>query len=203
MTKKEFYKEIKESLVKDKFSKDEINSVIEYYDEIINDKIEFGFEEEDAIISLGDVKTITNSIKANVVYERSDNKKINPSSSSIRDFWIILGICSSPILIPLGIGFFAMFMGILIALIAMIVSFAGAAIITFVGLIYWFIETMGTEATLSTILIIVGIYLIIIALFSMLTVLLVSFSKTILNAVVRLFSKSVREKSKKENLKYV
>lgn len=198
MNRRVFYKQIKNDLYN--FSNDEIRKVLEYYDEIINDKMDLGYSEEEAIASLGDIRNITSGIKANAMYEMVSDKK--QKSSSLKNFWIILGICSAPILIPLGIGFFIGFLAIIFSLIIVIVSISGAAIFSIAYMIVILIDIINTGASLSTILIISGGIVFATSLFVLILMGIVKLSTIILRAFVRLFSKKVKNKSKKESLRY-
>jgi uncharacterized membrane protein len=85
MNKQEFLKEIKSKL--NHFQSSELDEITNYYNEIIEDKMEAGLNEEEAINSLGSIETIVNEIKINIVSKRSDEKKTN----TLKNFLIILG----------------------------------------------------------------------------------------------------------------
>ncbi|MFW5780034.1 MAG: DUF1700 domain-containing protein, partial [Bacillota bacterium] len=68
MDKKQFLKDLRRSLKK--FSDEEIKEIICYYDEMISDKMERGQNESQVIAELGDIKVISNQIKADLMGER-------------------------------------------------------------------------------------------------------------------------------------
>ena len=198
MNKRVFYRELKNNL--NNFDNNEIRKVLEYYDEIINDKMDLGYSEEEAIATLGDIRNISSSVKANAMYEKVNDEK--QTNNSLRNFWIILGICTAPILIPLGIGFLIGFIAIIFSLIVVIISVSGAAIFSIAFMIVTLIDIINIGASLSTILIISGGIVFATSLFVLVLMGIVKLSTIILKAFVRLFSKKVKNKSKKESLKY-
>lgn len=192
MYKQDFLKEIKYRL-KD-FNNDETKKLIEYYDELINDYMDEGLSEEEAIAKLGDVDKIINDIKADLVIERSKSKNTN----SLKNFIIILSICTSPVLIPLGITFFVLFFVLLLTLFVLFISFAGSSAMFIFSSIYTTIEMIIVGTDVSSILIAMGLQLILGVIFGILSIGLYNFSKLSLNFLNKQFSKFVKKKSKKE-----
>lgn len=192
MNKSYFIKKIKESL-RD-FSKEEVQRIIEYYEELINDYIDEGYTEEEAIEQLGDIDNIIKDLKADLVIERSSNKNTN----SLKNFLIVLSITTSPVLIPIGIAFFVVFISILISLFGLNLSFALSSILLIISSIYTTIEMsmLGTDP--SIILITLGGLLFSGALMGLFSIGIYKVSKTILNFINKQFSKILRKRNKKE-----
>ncbi|HHU56490.1 MAG TPA: DUF1700 domain-containing protein [Acholeplasmataceae bacterium] len=188
MNKQKFLNEIKANL-KD-FKKDEVKRIIEYYDEMINDKIEMGICEEDAIRSLGDVNDITTEIKTNLLGERSNNKATN----SLKNFLLILGICTSPVLLPIGIIFTVLFFLILILIATLFLSIGVTSISLFVFGIVNSIEMIMIGENIGIIMILLGLSFIIGSFLSYLTLQLYNVGKVILNYINKLFLKIIKRK---------
>lgn len=64
MTKQEFIKELSDKL--GRLSKEEKSEYIEYYSEMIDDEIEDGLDEEDAVDAMGDIENIADKIMKNI-----------------------------------------------------------------------------------------------------------------------------------------
>lgn len=188
MNKVKFLNEIKVNL-KD-FKKEEIDRIIEYYEEMIDDKIEMGLSEEEAISSLGDVNEITTEIKTNLLGERSKNK----STNSLRNFILILGICTSPVLIPIAIGFSVLFIGILIVIGAVFLSIGITAVSLFFFGITNSINMLISGENIGIIMILLGLSLIFGAILTYLTYELYNLSKIILNYINKQFIKIIKRK---------
>lgn len=191
MNKKDFLKKIENNLKS--FEKSEINEIINYYEEIIADKMENGFTEEEAVDSLGDVDSITNEIKVNIVMKRSNKKNTN----SLKNFIIILGICSTPILIPLGIAFAVLFFVLFITLFSLIISFGLSGIGVIISVFVQSISTLVSGGEISVIFIQLGLGLLSGAILILLTLELVRLTKILLNKTNKLFLKIIKKKSKK------
>ena len=194
MYKQDFLKEIKYKL-KD-FNHDETNKLIEYYDELINDYMDEGLKEEEAVLKLGNVDKIINDIKADLVIERSKNKNTN----SLKNFIIILSICTSPVLIPLGITFFVLFFVLIITLFVLFISFAGTSIALFLSSIYTTIVMVVSGTDVASILIAIGVQLIAGVILGVMSIGLYNFSKLLLNFLNKQFSKFVKRKLKREKI---
>jgi len=192
MNKNQFYNEIRENLKN--FSSAEVDNIIEYYDEIIVEKTEVGMSEEEAIDSFGEIKNIVNSITADLVLVRSESKKPN----SVRNFFIILGICASPILLPIGIAFFAVFLSFLIVILSLIFSFSVSAIAILISIIPMAIEMNLSGAGYPVILIAIGLALLVSGIMILLTIGTIQIGRSILNMINKKFSNSIKNKSKGE-----
>ena len=87
-------------------SADDIEKSVEYYSEIIDDYVEDGLSEDDAVAALGDVDTIVSSILAETPMTHIIKQRIKPRRR-LGALEIILLILGSPIWISLGLAFLA------------------------------------------------------------------------------------------------
>lgn len=190
MTKSEFLKELRKNL--SKFNIDEINNIIDFYDEIIEEKQENGMTEDEAVASLGELKNIIDNVSAELVYKRSEKKK---SRQPLRNFTIILGICASPILLPLGITFFVLFITISGVFLSLIFAFGVTAGSFLLATIPMAVDLFASGGSISLIMIQVGICLFIVGLFTLLTISVIKISHTVLNSINKTFSKLIKKKT--------
>lgn len=139
MTRTEFIENLKQRL--SRLPAGEINKAISFYSENIDDKIESGMSEDEAVKSLEIDKIVSellvdtplttliqNKIKDS--YRKSDNKKL----------WLVLAICGFPLWFPLCItaaalvfAAFVVFLALAFSFVVMSVSFAIAG---FFGIFY-------------------------------------------------------------------
>lgn len=137
MNKQEFLKALRRGLKG--LSKDEINGHVNFYGEMIDDKIEEGLSEEVAVSSLGTVESIVSQIKGETPSNPSDKKKGNALK-------IVLIAVGSPIwlslliaLIAVVISVYAVAWSLVISIWAVFASLIGVAIVGVVGIVYTFV----------------------------------------------------------------
>ncbi len=102
MNKQEFIEQLSNSLVG--LSDEDIRRSVDYYTEMIEDRIEDGMTEEDAVAALGSIEEIRSKILEDVPMTRIVKEKITPK----RDFRvgeILLLILGSPVWLPLLLAF--------------------------------------------------------------------------------------------------
>lgn len=192
MKKQEFLKELKASLKK--FNDNETRDIINYYDEMISDKIEQGNNEEQIIDNLGSIKSISAQIQTDLINERLvKSKNIKKTSTS---FWIILMLCASPALIPLGIAFFAVFVSVFAVIISFVIAFAGSGIGMLIAVIpigiYAYADLGIAGVMLST-----GILLLLAGLFFIIALFSAKVGTVMLSSIVKTTSKIINKSSKK------
>lgn len=192
MNRSEFLKEISKRLID--FDKEERDKIIEYYDELISDYCDEGYSEDEAIKKLGDIDHIIKNIKADIVIERSNKK----NSNSFKNFIIILGICSSPVLIPIGVSFFITFLAIAFALFIVFLSLSFGSVASLFGTIFSVIDLIASGDDIGFILIVLGIGLMSTGLLGLLAYYLYQLSSLILNYINKAFSKLIKKKTIKE-----
>lgn len=98
--------------------------MIQYYEEYFLDS---GKTIDQIIEEYGTPKQFALKLKINYFSEQDDSAtdEVNPRSSKrqIRLIWmIVIGLCASPLLIPLAIGFVAVIVGLLCLLVALLVG---------------------------------------------------------------------------------
>lgn len=102
-------------------SADDIEKSVEYYSEIIDDYVEDGLSEDDAVAALGDVDTIVSSILAETPMTHIIKQRIKPRRR-LGALEIILIVLGSPIWLSLGAAFLAVAISIYASLWSVIIS---------------------------------------------------------------------------------
>ena len=115
MTRTEFLDELK-NLIKD-YPVEETEKSIEYYNEMIDDRIEDGMSEEDAVKSLGDIKDIAKEIEIEMPMKTIVKKKVKEKKEENIPIWVILLLVLgfpvwAPLLLALGIGTFSLYIAL-------------------------------------------------------------------------------------------
>ncbi len=127
----EVFNELQELPEDDRFD------LIQYYEEYFLDS---GKTMEKILEEYGTPKQFALKLKINYFSELDDSNggKVNTKSSKrqVRLIWmVIIGLCASPLLIPLAIGFIAVIFGLMLALLMIIVAiYVGCISILGVGL---------------------------------------------------------------------
>ena len=133
MTKQEFIFELRNSL--SVLPEDDIEERIAFYSEIIDDKIDEGISEEDAIKEIGSLEEIVSGIIADIPLSKLVKEKIKPrrSLTALEVLLIILGIpVWFPLISALGAVILVLYVviwSVIISLWAAFVSFVGCAIV--------------------------------------------------------------------------
>ncbi|MDO4509645.1 MAG: DUF1700 domain-containing protein [Lachnospiraceae bacterium] len=115
MTRTDFLDELK-NLIKD-YPVEETEKSIECYNEMIDDRIEDGMSEEDAVKSLGDVKDIAKEIEIEMPMKTIVKKKVKEKKEENIPIWVILLLVLgfpvwAPLLLALGIGAFSLYIAL-------------------------------------------------------------------------------------------
>ena len=143
MNKVEFINALQEKL--SNIPLKEVEERISFYSEMIDDKIEDGISEEDAVNQIGSVDEVINQILKEIPLSIIVNEKRKTIKSKQLKAWeIVLLALGSPIWISLLIAFLAILLSIYVSLwsvvilvCAMFVSFIGCSIIGLIaGLIF-------------------------------------------------------------------
>lgn len=132
MNKEQFLTQVKQRI--SALPQTDIEKLLDYYSEIIDDYIEDGLSQEQAIEQIGTVDEIVSQIMSDVSVEKS------PSKRKWRVWEIVLLAVSSPIWLSLLIAAFAVLLAVyiviwavVIVLYAIVLSFAAAAICGILG----------------------------------------------------------------------
>ena len=127
MNKQEFIKKLKEML--SDLPEKEINDRIDFYSEMIDDRIEDGLTEEQAIKDIGTVEDVAKQIIDEIPlfkiikHKLKKSKAKNTTAKRKRSWWeITLIAVGSPIWFSLLISFFAVIFSLYVSLWAVIIS---------------------------------------------------------------------------------
>ena len=119
MTKQEFLLALREKL--SGLPKQDIEDSIDFYSEIIDDRIEEGCSEEDAVSDIGSVEEISSQIIADIPLSKLAKERIKPKRR-LRAWEIVLLALGSPIWLSLAIAAAAVILSLYVVLWSLIVS---------------------------------------------------------------------------------
>ena len=105
MNKKEFFALFREEL--SGLPKDDLDERVSFYEEIINDKMDEGKTEEQAVAELGSVESIVEQIASETSLVKLVREKYKPKRA-LRGWEIALLIAGFPLWLPLAITFFVL-----------------------------------------------------------------------------------------------
>lgn len=132
MNKQDFILKLRQGL--SGFPKDEIEERLTFYSEMIDDRIEEGLSEEEAVAEIGSVEEIIRQITADIPLTKFVREKIKPKRR-LKAWEIVLIVLGSPIWLPLLLAFFIVllaiyivFWAVIICLWAVFVSFGASAL---------------------------------------------------------------------------
>lgn len=143
MTKAEFLSLLSEGL-SGRMTDREINEHINFYKEAIDDRIEDGISEEDAVLDMGDIDRIIADIAGEPVKAKEKEKK---KKKKLKVWETVLLILGSPIWLSLLLSAFAVFIALfavlwslVVAIWAVFAAFAGSALGSFAAGTFFIIE---------------------------------------------------------------
>jgi len=119
MTKAEFLSLLSEGL-SGRMTDREINEHINFYKEAIDDRIEDGISEEDAVLDMGDIDRIIADIAGEPVKAKEKEKK---KKKKLKVWETVLLILGSPIWLSLLLSAFAVFIALFAVLWSLVVAF--------------------------------------------------------------------------------
>ncbi len=131
MTKREFLQRLEVRLEEEKIGN--ASDVVDFYDEMISDRMEEGMDEKEAVEKNKDIESIVNSVNLeksmpslikDTIAKKHDKAKKNNNTA----VWIALLIIGAPVWIPLAIGYLGVVLALILSLFAMIVSYFAVAI---------------------------------------------------------------------------
>jgi len=129
MTKSEFISQLREKL--SGLPQTDIDERVIFYSEMIDDRIEDGLCEEEAVSEMGNIDEIVSQILSDTPLSKIVKEKIKPKGKS-KTWEIVLLIVGSPIWVSLLIALFAIVLSVYVSLWAVIVSL-WAAFASFIG----------------------------------------------------------------------
>lgn len=119
MNKQEFLAQLKNAL--SGLPQADIDEQINFYDEIINDRIEDGLTEDEAVLAVGQIDEIVSQVVAETPFLKIAKKRIK-RNRRLKTWEIVLLALGSPIWLALGISVVAVILALYISLWAIIVS---------------------------------------------------------------------------------
>ena len=119
MTKQEFLLELEKAL--EGLSENEINERLNFYSEIIDDRIEDGVSEEDAVLAFGNVEKISQQIILETPLLKLAKERIKPKRR-LTALEIVLLTLGFPIWFSVAISIFAVILSLYISIWAVVIS---------------------------------------------------------------------------------
>lgn len=161
MTKTEFLARLENGLVQ--LPKEERQSNIDYYSELIDDMIEEGMTEDEATAKLGDPYAIAHSILEEMPIDKLVRDRVRPAGG-----WtalaIVLAVIGSPVWLPILLALFAVVVSIVVAIWAVVIAvFAVMAALIVAGIAILVGLTIGAVNGAGTAMFFLGAALIVIA----------------------------------------
>ena len=120
MSKAEFLEGLQKGL--SGLPKDDVNERLEFYGEMIDDLVEEGISEEDAVLQIGSVDEIISQIVADIPLSKLVKEKMT-KNRKLKTLEILLLVLGSPIWLSLLIAAFAVIISVYVSLWAVIISF--------------------------------------------------------------------------------
>jgi uncharacterized membrane protein len=144
MKKSEFFDSLRENL-KDYDEKD-INESLQYYDEMISDRVEEGENEEEVIESFGDIENISKELEVNLPLKAiiKTKNKGKPKKSPLVIVFLILGF---PLWFPLFLTFIILVLSWYIILWSLNLSIAAISLSMLYTLVYGIASTFMNIGT--------------------------------------------------------
>ena len=118
MTKEEFLFELREKLFG--LPQDEIEERIAFYHEIINDRIEDGLTEEEAVAEMGSIDAIVEQIMSEIPLSTLVKEKVKPKRK-LKTWEILLLVLGAPVWIPLVIAVLSVVLAVYVVIWAVII----------------------------------------------------------------------------------
>lgn len=119
MIKQEFLAQLRKKM--SGLPQDDIEERLTFYSEMIDDRIEEGFSEEEAVSAVGTVDEIVAQVVADIPLAKIAKKTIKPKRR-LKTWEIVLLVLGSPIWLSLGIAAFCVILSLCVSLWAVIVS---------------------------------------------------------------------------------
>ncbi|MBQ7133242.1 MAG: DUF1700 domain-containing protein [Ruminococcus sp.] len=120
---------------------EDINKSIDYYCELIDDYIEDGKSEEEAVAALGNIDDIVNQIYTDIPLSKIVKAKVKPNRA-LRAWEIILLVLGSPIWLSIMIAVLAVVFSVyivlwsvVISLYSVVLSVAVTSLVLFIGIL--------------------------------------------------------------------
>ena len=112
MRKQEFLSQLQKGLIG--LPQEDIEEQLVFYSEMIEDRIEEGLPEEEAVAAIGPVEEVVSQIVAETPFSKLVKERIKPKRA-LRAWEIVLLVLGSPLWLSLLIGAFAVLLGVYIS----------------------------------------------------------------------------------------
>lgn len=195
MNKQEFLQKLSERL--SGLSEEDIKKSIDYYDEIIDDRIEDGLSEEEAVKALGSLDEIVKQILADTLLQGSAKQEENVKRE-FKTFEIVLIILGFPLWLPLLATFFSLVLTAyillwvaVVVLYSIVFAFAAGAVGSIAGTIVNMINGgfAAAVAFLGYGFILAGLFMPSLLASNFITKQIINLSKAIFRGIKKLFTK--------------
>ncbi len=120
MNKTQFLDELKRRLTG--LPQSDLDERLEFYSEMIDDRMEDGLTEEEAVAEIGSVDEIVAQIMADIPLSKLVKEKVK-QRRGLKAWEIVLLVLGSPVWLPLGIAAFAVCLSLYVVLWAVLVCF--------------------------------------------------------------------------------
>lgn len=188
MNKRDFFRIIRKKL--HRFGDEVSQDAVEFYEEIINEKIrETGISEEQAIASLGDPNKLAVEMASDLVVA---NKLKNPSRGI---FWLLGSLALSPVLLPVAITALTLYIVIFSVWGSLTIAFGGAALGSIIGGVYSLFVLGNLGASLITL----GGSLIAATILTALCIVTFKYGLDFINLITVKMVRKIKEKTDKED----
>jgi uncharacterized membrane protein len=170
-----------EIALKKHFYTDEVKRVVDYYEEMINDRIQAG-EDEKEVLAEYNIDSIVKEMTLDVLVKR-ENNTLGYVTKSLKQLLIIL--LSTPLLIPIG----ALFLVILILLFSFAITSISIVFASLLVFIVFLIDLFSTGLTISETFGLLGISLMAISVIFLCSYWIFSFMYNLLKNMLSKFTK--------------
>ena len=158
MGKQEFLVQLRKGL--SGLPQEDIEERLTFYSEMIDDRMEEGFTEEEAVVAVGSAQEIIAQVVAEIPFAKIAKERIK-SIRQLRVGEIVLLALGSPIWLSLGIAVFAVIFSLYISLWAVIISlwavFASFAACSIGGVLACVVFTVGGNGASALAMLAAGI----------------------------------------------
>ena len=149
MNKSEFIEQLTNSL--NGLAEEDIKKSVDYYSEMIDDRIEDGIPEEEAVSGLGSLESIVNQILTDTPITKIVKEKIKPKRK-LKTWEIVLLIVGSPVWFPILLSLiivaFALYLCGWIIMLCLYIVDVAFTLLGLGGIVYAFIQENGFNSGL-------------------------------------------------------
>ncbi len=144
MSKTEFIEQLRAAL--NGLSEEDLKKSVDYYEEMIDDRIEDGISEEEAISGLGNIDEIKSRILEDIPIRKIVKEKIKPKRS-LAGWEIALLVIGSPVWVPIVLSLIitglSLYMSFWIIILSLYVTDLSLFLAGILGIVLAFMQTNG------------------------------------------------------------